>query len=223
MTESATGKIILRGRKQHELEHMLVTNCINTSTYCHASHSLGFLLFEERWYGDSNLGVSLWAFPLFGHFSVFSGLPLNGGQYWSLYCDHQWREMYLGFEVYTEDNSLRAILQLLRYYRGFILCIPWVWSCFKHRLTKQRRRWKSNISTCVRYTENELLAYYHPKRDDCVLRWRMGKVLVTKHKQLFTSSRPNSSFLQKNPHHKSYFCGQKSCSPTVAGNNFECF
>lgn len=151
-------------------------------------------------------------FPLFAQFSVFSGLPQNGEQYRSLYCDHQWREMYVGFEVYTEDNSLRTILQLLRYYRGFILCISWMWSCFKHRLTKQWRRWKGNISKCVRYAENELLAYYRPKRDDCVFRWRMGKVLVTKHKQLFTSSRPNTGFLQKNPYHKSHFCSQ---SPTL--------
>jgi hypothetical protein len=79
----------------------------------------GFRLFEERWYGDSNLRVSVCAFPPLGH-CVFSGLPQNGKQYRSLYCDNQWREMYVGSEDNTEDDSPRTTLQILHYYGGII-------------------------------------------------------------------------------------------------------
>jgi hypothetical protein len=106
-----------------------------------AQHVRQLAVFDERWYGDSPLRVSVrdLLYQLFLDFPVFHGLPRKGE--W----DDQWRE------ICVEDTSLRVISM------GFVDYLVYIGALseyalvhFKHTLNKTTMTPKGNhLTVCM--------------------------------------------------------------------------
>jgi hypothetical protein len=75
------------------------------------------LVFDDTWYGNSPLRVSVCAHPCTSSSSAVYHRR-TGEQYRSAWCDDQWRDTCVSSEVYVQDSSPRTTLQLLHRYHG---------------------------------------------------------------------------------------------------------
>lgn len=122
LSKEPLAKFLVWGENQVDLELTPVANGMgratvhgDPTTLLYAPH-VRQLVFNERWYRDSPLSISVCALPhqLFMYCSVFCSLTQKGEQYSSTRCDDQQHEMR-GFEVYDGDTSMCTTLQLLHH------------------------------------------------------------------------------------------------------------
>jgi hypothetical protein len=120
------------------------------------------LQFNERWYGNSPLHVSVCSSTLTVHELLHLPRSTILTEGWTVPVSLMWWPVAwnMGLEVCIEGTSLWSTLQLLYHYHGHIgIFKKCVAVHFKHRLAKQLlvQYWKNSTLLYTQFTGNECL------------------------------------------------------------------